>query len=427
MSELITESRLCRKCGYELRGLRTGGNCPECGEPVRSRRPAMGVRDGTMTDADPRYVETLRWGFVLMSVAVMASVLAVIVSWFSRVGGDIVSVLAGVGWFFGVVIISRPRPDKFAALEDPVLDSPRMRQLVRVSGTCWPAFALLSAVASAMLASAASNQTPVGLLGGVVVVLAAIVGLAFYLSLIPVCVFVGDMAFWMSDDTGGWRLRAAAWAMTIFGTLSMFGLLLMGIGVGIGGLLFVWCSIVVTIAELVFFWSVIGCISLINWVLRYQDQIEGRAERITERLNDKTTRGGRVAGSTPCRRCGYDLRGLPFGGRCPECGESYADITPLPIIDPAKRAPRDESPIELDETGTPKPIIPARQVFGTRDEDDSPIPLSGYDEPAAPDHDDPDEPDDFQDPAPFPPMAEGPGDDGSIPFDGEDPDDDDRR
>ncbi|MCZ6655482.1 MAG: hypothetical protein O7D91_20940 [Planctomycetota bacterium] len=29
---------------------------------------------------------------------------------------------------------------------------------------------------------------------------------------------------------------------------------------------------------------------------------------------------GRVAGDVPCRRCGYNLRGLSPDGRCPECG-----------------------------------------------------------------------------------------------------------
>jgi hypothetical protein len=33
---------------------------------------------------------------------------------------------------------------------------------------------------------------------------------------------------------------------------------------------------------------------------------------------------GRLAESIPCRRCGYDLRGLDPGGRCPECRSAVA-------------------------------------------------------------------------------------------------------
>ena len=29
---------------------------------------------------------------------------------------------------------------------------------------------------------------------------------------------------------------------------------------------------------------------------------------------------GSVEGDIPCRKCSYNLRGLPLDGRCPECG-----------------------------------------------------------------------------------------------------------
>lgn len=32
-----------------------------------------------------------------------------------------------------------------------------------------------------------------------------------------------------------------------------------------------------------------------------------------------------------CWACGYDLRGLPAAQRCPECGESIAQIPPGPL------------------------------------------------------------------------------------------------
>lgn len=412
---VIMDARNCRKCGYELRGLRVGAVCPECAEPIRARRKSFGAREGTMTDADPGYVKRLRLGFVTMTLAILGSILGVIVGWFSGLGGGMVSLMAALAWLGGVWIISQPRPDPFASIEDPILDSENMRRLVRASAGAWPVFALLSIAGAALAGPPAAPGAPgagVGLLSGVVLVLRVLAGVAAYIGLIPVCIFVGDLAFWMSDDTGGWRLRAAAWAMAIFGVVTMIGVGLAGMGLAIGNILLFGPPVIVFVAQAVFFWSVMGCVSLATWVLKYQNQVEGRGERITERLRDRTERGGTVAGSTPCLECGYELRGLPFGGRCPECGESYADRTPMPINDPAKRTPRDESPIEVDLTGPTQTIRSRDPVFGPRPaaDDDSPIPLSDDPaeptapaDPAAPD--DPDGPDDWQElpPASIPP------------------------
>ena len=48
----------------------------------------------------------------------------------------------------------------------------------------------------------------------------------------------------------------------------------------------------------------------------------------------------RVGVSSPCLRCRYDLKSLPFDGNCPECGSPIATTTRLQI-GPAK--PRDEA------------------------------------------------------------------------------------
>jgi hypothetical protein len=47
---------------------------------------------------------------------------------------------------------------------------------------------------------------------------------------------------------------------------------------------------------------------------------------------------GAIAVDVPCRRCGYNLRGLSPAGRCPECGQSIADSLigdALHVADPA--------------------------------------------------------------------------------------------
>jgi predicted Zn-ribbon and HTH transcriptional regulator len=413
VDSVIMEARPCRKCGYDLKGLRVGGKCPECGEPIRARRKSFGPREGTLSDAPPAYIRALRSGFWIMTAAVLGSLLGSIVSLFAPIIGGALSVLAALSWVGGVWIISNPRPDPFPMLENPILDSARYRLIVRAAACAWPVSVIIGAVAEIAAPVAPAPGTPaapVSILFGVLIALRVLAGVASYAALIPICIFVGDMAFWMSDDSGGWRLRAAAWAMAIFGTISMLGLGLAGLGFGIGNVLLFGPPFIVFVAQIVFFWSVMGCASLASWVLRYQDQNEGRVERITERLRDRSERGGTVAGSMPCLHCGYELRGLPHGGNCPECGQSYAHLTPMPIRDPAKSPRRDDSPIAIDDTGPTQTIRARDPVFGPRPEpvDDSPIPLAGDDLP-----------EDLQDtPPPPPPPADG---DDTIPLADDEP------
>jgi hypothetical protein len=44
----------------------------------------------------------------------------------------------------------------------------------------------------------------------------------------------------------------------------------------------------------------------------------------------------KIARSLACSRCGYDLRGLPIGGQCPECGLEIWE-TVQAVVDPAAR------------------------------------------------------------------------------------------
>lgn len=396
------ESRLCRGCEYDLKGLRIGGKCPECGEPIRPKHKSYGPREGTMTDAPPAYVRRMGFGFILMSIGIAMTLLGVPLLWFSPYALLISTLLGSAFWIAGVVVVSRPRPPEFAEQDNPIMDSPKWRLGVRLAAGMWPLFLVLSIVAVA--------TDGMGAVGTVFKVLAGLAGFAAFAGLVPISIYIAEIEFWMSDDTGGWQLRGTAWILLVFGT----AFIVLGF---VATFLALWCAIVMMGAAAVLGWHIIGCANRAWWVLRYQDENAGRSDRITERLRDRSERGGTVAGSTPCLGCGYDLRGLPFGGRCPECGTSYADRTPFPAMpDPIK----DETPIEIDESGPTQTIRPATQHIGKplpppRPKDDSPIPLDG----------DEDLPEDFQDPpspsASNPPAAhESDDNDGSIPLEGDD-------
>ena len=62
---VVTEAMPCRKCGYDLRGLRFGSKCPECGQVItRLTRRA----ESMLGDAPRAYLHRLMVGFVLMGV-----------------------------------------------------------------------------------------------------------------------------------------------------------------------------------------------------------------------------------------------------------------------------------------------------------------------------------------------------------------------
>jgi len=395
--EIIMDSRACGKCRYELRGLRVGSKCPECGEPIRSRPKKFNARAGTLTDADPLYVSTLRWGFVAMSVGILFSIIGAVFGAFNFWIGFAASIFASAAWCGGVFLISNPRPPEFDQLQEKVLDNPQMRLLVRACGAVWVLYTLVGGAYEALLIAAAKGGGN-GLLEGAMLALAVLTGIGAYVSLIPLCIFVSDMAFWMSDDAGGWRLRGAAWTMAVIGTINLLFTGLVVAGVTWLGFFTVWLSFIVFIATVVFGYSVLGCARMAAYTLRYQSEIEGRAERISDRIRAKTERRGGIIGyDMDCRDCGYSLRGLPNGGTCPECGMSYADITPPPMGNEKAWDPENEEAIGVDENAPPKPII-ARMpsigkdarlnAMGPRQQippvdDDAPIPLAMGDGPAS--------------------------------------------
>ena len=259
----------------------------------------------------------------------------------------------------------------------------------------WPVYGLAIFVTMAMNSSPA--QTPM-LMKIPITITRVLAGSIAWIGLIPTCVYFAELGYWASHDNLAYRLRSTAWAMAVFGVITVLlsGIAALNIGPSaaaafIGG----YTSFLSILAVAVFFFTVIQLTSVMSWVMKHQKLAAGSADRVRERIEREARFPGTVVTGLACQSCGYSLDGLPHGGCCPECGESYADLTPMPVLDPAKmHLDRNESEIEvldgenkgiyfnteLDAQGKPKvggtPFVPDPKADIPEDGD---IPLSDSD------------------------------------------------
>lgn len=340
-------------------------------------------------EAPTRYVRLLLLGFSILSV----SIVGIVISGMSissvasssnagqRMTGGMLIIGSHLLWPLGIWIISMPRPKVRGMVVVPILDSAKYRLAIRLLSFAWPLKVIfLFAFIAITSAPAPANSFSVWTLATGYLIFS----LLSWIGLIPTSIFIGDQAFWASNEGIGIRLRSTAWALGVFGALLAITSVIVMTGLpvsGFAGFVGIFAFVIVALSVLVFMATIFQFTNVLWWVIKHQVYAAGSRERIAERVAKESLHPGCVATGLRCRKCKYNLDGLPHGGHCPECGESYADQTPLPIRDPALSV-RDEPDLELVESSHQE-IIPSDQLdaFGKRrppklDEDDGPIPLA---------------------------------------------------
>jgi len=150
-AESIANDVVCRKCGYNLRGLPQNGHCPECGTPI-----GVSLHGYLLRFSDPRWLLTLRTGINAILVSVGIALLAAIVQAFSRGRGGVLHTL--VSWagsivaLAGVWLLTMPDPNGLGEQEYG-----NARKLARVGAIAGLAGSLLSGIGA--LSGAASSGT----------------------------------------------------------------------------------------------------------------------------------------------------------------------------------------------------------------------------------------------------------------------------
>jgi ssDNA-binding Zn-finger/Zn-ribbon topoisomerase 1 len=304
--DLITTDRLCGRCRYNLKGLPSNGNCPECGRPIAARSGKRTFTDN-LADAPMFYLKTLAVGMVLLAVFSVLTTAAF--NYLHHERTILLAAIAGglsVAWWVGVFIVTSQRVRGDNTLFDEVLDSPKWRMVNRLLQLVWPlaAVAWAGAITFAAPIDAAMGYAAIGL---------EAIGL---FALVPLCVHLSALAFWAGDTSVGERLRYIAWFMVVLGVLILVGRFA-GPHLGLAGKLFmilaIWSMLGMAAVNLYFLWSLLQLAHAALWAVKNNATAAEVAVRVQARKGD-------ALAYRECAKCGYEMSGLGVFDRCPECG-----------------------------------------------------------------------------------------------------------
>ena len=353
----IEDSRPCHKCGYDLRGLHESASCPECGAPIRSRRPRSRFADN-LTDAPLEYLRWLTLGFLLLSVSILVGSITMGYMLLALGGSPVVPtavahgliLLAALTWLPGVWITTRRRPVERHTAHDPILDHARLRSIIRWLQLAAPASAAL-AISSAY--APLPGSVPVFRIG------AALLGAVSLMAMVPLCVYLSSLADWAGDSGIGERLRGAAWALAIFGPVTAASIALSNVS-GVFSIAAGWGALFVVLGAGLFAGSILQLASLSRWAVRNHITGAERDSRLAEReRRERQEREARIEAMSGASRQLHapdevaapddepiELDESPGGRQIKHLGE------PLPKVTRARPAPEpDRAPTSLPDLG----------------------------------------------------------------------------
>jgi len=257
----VAESIVCRRCGYDLKGLDPHSRCPECGTAVG--RTIYG--GDLLRFAPPEWVEKLASGMLWIIVAVLGSIALGLLANFAvpviGLAGDVsLSVVSLAGYW----LVTTP---------DPSMDLSREGISARVVARWGAVAAIIGGLVVSFLQVQQLQAPSVPLM--IVAIALAIVGVAGYFALF---VYGRRLALRIPDDGLARQTMIVMW-----GVVACYGFAIVMIGVGVaatsaaspgagmGTLVGIACA--VGIALLVFgIWSIV-------LLFRYRAAFKSAAEQ----------------------------------------------------------------------------------------------------------------------------------------------------
>ncbi|MGD9689803.1 MAG: hypothetical protein AB7K52_09140 [Phycisphaerales bacterium] len=303
---VIDADRTCA-CGYSLRGLRTGGTCPECGRaiPLGSRASAVTVRP--ITDYPARVLARHAGGATCMALGAWVMTMGYLALWLQR--GFNVTVIdvppalplvihalgvfpATILWWLGVVLLTTRDPEYTGGAPTPAYLLAGRPGWTRAAIVLPQALWIVSEglTISGIFIEEASLRSGVGLqLGGYAAAALACIALT------PVCFMLRELAYHGSDDYAANRFQGLAFGIPLAGAvLTLLPIVPFMLGVSrmatfISLLVFSVLLTPVVYLMLRALWSV-G--TTYRWAWRNAESAAEREERFLDRAR-RTARGGR--------------------------------------------------------------------------------------------------------------------------------------
>ena len=270
--ELIEADRPCKQCDYNLRGLKIGGVCPECGTAIILDNP---FRD-SLCDAPRGVILRLSAGFwmTLGSLAILIAMPFVIVSWRSNMIVAIYaveSIAAGL-WLLGIWFITTPinTPNgaKFCFAR-----SSKLRIAARWMQIPWLLLILLEV--GVTLTTPRFGISPLTQIEDILFLPLFILGLVGFVLL---GLLLMNLAHWSSDMSAYRMLNWAVWGLPI----STLGLMLSGTNIVLGLLsctmILLWLFSIFSFGR-----AMISLGASVTWAVHHSRQIAERDMRLHRR------------------------------------------------------------------------------------------------------------------------------------------------
>lgn len=246
------DERTCDGCGYSLRGLEIGSDCPECGRPSsRSSLP-----DNPLSAAPRSVVERLALGGLIATGAMLVLIAARFLD-DPRIS-SLVGLGAATGWFVAAVLLT-PIVDDRTAMLHGFGPGARLAPIARWLQLAWPAHATLF-----VLAAWGGFAVPPLLVG---------VSWATVIAVVVYSVVLRRLAEWARDDAAARAFNLAAFAIPVCEALMYVDLEIISV---FGRLLAIpsWLAVP---------YGVLSLSRSMRWTLRHAGQHEERERRRRER------------------------------------------------------------------------------------------------------------------------------------------------
>lgn len=245
------EARSCPHCDYDLKGLKIGGTCPECGAPIRVE--AGSTYADNLAYAPRKYLRRLTAAMACSALIGLLTALAFVSALFSPSAGPVDGVIASAlsmclaASIFGVV---QPRPVE-SRDGDTVLDGPLCRN---AAWSLTLGLALAGAFLAMLTGTAVWNEA--ALIAAFV--LAGLVGLG---GVLATGIYLLMLAGWANEDGAQAASLGGVWAIGVGG---LFGAISLGLsaipptGIALVDLL---------TSTFGFLWILLGAVTLIGVAL----------------------------------------------------------------------------------------------------------------------------------------------------------------